>query len=406
MPNKKNSTATKRTVNKAKKSEPIFMETEETSEINETRLSSCPVNIKVMGVGGAGNNAIGHMINMGIDTSNIELMCANTDIQDLEKIAAPTSIQLGKRGLGAGSDPLEGAKAAEESRNEIEAHIGDANILFIAAGMGGGTGTGAAPIIAEIAREKGILTVGVVNTPFPNEGGARLKNADFGLANLDEQTNALVVLPNAKLMEADRKMPLSKRFEASNMVLYKAIQSITDLLIYTGEINLDFADLTKVLKNGGKAMMGRGMASGEGRCRNALDQALNNPLLDRTELGTCSTALVNITFGDDITAPEFDEINRQIRHQLGMEDNEKEDYFPGLVEKEDLGNTLEITVIACQGDSSASGVVGKQPEQKLTEITEQHLLGGVAAATVGQESKDEDIDYETPAYIRMRRRRG
>ena len=274
--------------------------------------------ISVIGIGGAGGNAINTMINANIN--NIDFIAANTDGQALSRSLTARQIQLGKNttlGLGAGSDSETGRKAAEESIEEIISELGDVNMLFITTGMGGGTGSGAAPVIAKTAREKGILTVAVVTKPFDFEGKKRMEVAENGLALLKENVDTLIVIPNQNLFKiANEKTTFAEAFKMADDVLYQGVCGITNLITNPGMINLDFADIKTVMGNMGKAMMGTGESSGEERAKNAAQSALNNPLLDDSNIKGAKSILLNIQGGPDMALFEVDEAASKIRNEV------------------------------------------------------------------------------------------
>ena len=281
--------------------------------INDTKPK-----ISVIGIGGAGGNAVNTMINEKIE--NIDFIVANTDGQALSRSLTQRQIQLGKNitlGLGAGSDAETGKKAAEESIEEIIAELSDVNMLFIATGMGGGTGSGAAPVIAKAAKEKGILTVAVVTKPFDFEGKKRMDVAEKSLCFLKDNVDTLIVIPNQNLFKiANEKTTFAEAFKMADDVLYQGICGITNLITNPGMINLDFADIKTIMGNMGKAMMGTGESSGENRAKNAAQAALNNPLLDDTNIKGAKSILLNIQGGPDMSLFEVDEAASKIRNEV------------------------------------------------------------------------------------------
>ncbi len=279
--------------------------------------------IIVVGIGGAGGNAVNNMIRSNLE--GVEFIAANTDAQALKDSLAPQKIQLGlelTQGLGAGSKPDIGGAAAEETITEIQNILKDTHMLFITAGMGGGTGTGAAPIIAKAAREAGILTVGVVTKPFLFEGSHRMKTAESGLKELQKHVDTLIVIPNQNLFRlADAKTTFSEAFNMADNVLYSGVRGVTDLMIMPGLINLDFADVRTVMSEMGKAMMGTGESEGENRAIAAAEAAIANPLLDEVSLRGARGVLINITGGMDMTLFEVDEAANHIREQVDKNAN-------------------------------------------------------------------------------------
>ena len=279
--------------------------------------------IVVFGVGGAGGNAVNNMIDAGLE--GVEFVVANTDAQHLSFAKTDRRIQLGEtitQGLGAGAHPEVGMNAAEESADEINAHLEGAHMVFITAGMGGGTGTGAAPIIAKCARDRGILTVGVVTKPFTFEGRHRMRLAEAGIAELQRYVDTLIVIPNQNLFRvANERTTFADAFGMADQVLHSGVRSITDLMILPGLINLDFADVRAVMSEMGKAMMGTGEAAGEDRALLAAQNAIANPLLDETSLKGAKAVLVNITGGLDMTLLEVDEAANAISAEVDGDAN-------------------------------------------------------------------------------------
>ena len=300
--------------------------------------------ISVIGVGGAGCNAVNTMINSKVN--NINFLVANTDGQALSRSMAKTQIQLGKdltNGLGAGSDYTIGEQAALETIDEIMMELEEVNMLFIATGMGGGTGTGAAPIIAQKAKEKGILTIAVVTKPFNFEGKKRMETALIGLEKLENSVDTLIVIPNQNLFRiANDKTTFSEAFQLADDVLYQGIIGITDLITAPGMINLDFSDIKTVMKNKGQAMMGTGEHSGENRAKVAAEMALNNPLLDNSSIDGASSILLNIKGGLDLALFEVDEAASLIRSKV----NENANIIFGSSIDENLDGIINISVVA------------------------------------------------------------
>ena len=279
--------------------------------------------ITVLGVGGSGGNAVNNMINSNLE--GVDFVIANTDAQALQNSSCKKKIQLGAqstRGLGAGMRPDIGRHAAEETLNEISQMLEGSHMLFIAAGMGGGTGTGAAPVIAQLAREKGILTVGVVTKPFHFEGSQRMKLADKGLEELQQYVDTLLTIPNQNLFRiANEKTTFADAFKMADDVLYAGVRGVTDLMVQPGLINLDFSDVKTVMSEMGKAMMGTGEASGEGRAIAAAEAAIANPLIDDVSLKGAKGLIINITGGNDITLYEVDEAANRIKQEVDEEAN-------------------------------------------------------------------------------------
>lgn len=307
--------------------------------------------ITVFGVGGGGGNAVNNMINGGLE--GVEFVVANTDAQALAMSKAERVIQLGvdvTEGLGAGSQPTVGAAAAEECLTEIQDHLSGTHMCFVTAGMGGGTGTGAAPVVARAARELGILTVGVVTKPFQFEGGRRMKTAEEGIAELQKNVDTLIVIPNQNLFRiANDKTTFADAFGMADQVLYSGVACITDLMVKEGLINLDFADVRSVMREMGKAMMGTGESSGEGRAMQAAEAAISNPLLDETSMRGAQGLLISITGGRDMTLFEVDEAATRIREEIDAEAN----IIVGATFDESLDGIFRVSVVATGIDNSA-----------------------------------------------------
>ena len=316
--------------------------------------------IVVFGVGGAGSNAVDNMIDRQLQ--GVEFVVANTDSQALERAKAPTRIQLGPQttqGLGAGARPELGAEAAEESKDQIEAALDGAHMAFIAAGMGGGTGTGAAPVIARLARDKGILTVGVVTKPFGFEHHHRMKLADSGVEDIRQYVDTLIVVPNQNLFRiANERTPFSEAFRMVDDVLYSGVRGITDLMVMPGLINLDFADVKAVMAGMGTAMMGIGEAEGEGRALEAARMAVDNPLLDDVSIKGAKGVLINITGGYDMTLFELDEAANEIRAEVAEDAN----VILGSAFDETLEGKLRISVVAAGLQIGAEAVAPVAPK--------------------------------------------
>lgn len=308
--------------------------------------------IRVIGVGGGGCNTVNQMSMAQIH--GVEFICANTDRVHLEKCVPTMQLQLGAaitRGLGAGSDPKKGRAAAEEDRDRIREMLDGTDLLFITAGMGGGTGTGAAPVIAEVAKELGILTVAVVTKPFPHEGGKRMNVALEGIQHLQQFVDSLILIPNEKLrLVLGGSISVKEGFKAANDVLQNAVQGISDLITRPGEINVDFADVRTVMGNRGMAMMGLGAASGEDRARRAVEAALSSPLLDDLELSGARGILVNITCDDSLTLDELELINERIMDIASGEADMKS----GTSFDPSLDGELRVTVVATGLDAPKS----------------------------------------------------
>jgi cell division protein FtsZ len=306
--------------------------------------------ITVFGVGGAGGNAVNNMIMSGLD--GVDFVCANTDAQALALSKSQRIIQLGvsvTEGLGAGSHPEVGRAAAEESFDEINDHLSGSHMVFITAGMGGGTGTGAAPVIARAAREQGILTVGVVTKPFTFEGNRRLRLAEDGIDELHRHVDTLIVIPNQNLFRvANEKTTFADAFKMADQVLYSGVSCITDLMVKEGLINLDFADVRAVMRGMGKAMMGTGEASGEDRARHAAEAAIANPLLDDVSMHGARGLLISITGGPDLTLYEVDEAASRIREEVDADAN----IILGATYDPEMSGTIRVAVVATGTDAT------------------------------------------------------
>ena len=298
--------------------------------------------IKVIGIGGGGGNAVSHMVTKGIQ--GVEFICANTDTQDLRNTKAETQLQIGineTQGLGSGSKPEIGRASAEEDRERIASVIDGANMLFIAAGLGGGTGTGASPVVAEIAQEKGILTVAVVNTPFTWEGEKRKENAKRGIDDLERFVDSLIVIPNDKLQTLGNRATVIGGFAAANNVLSNSVQGIAELITIPGHVNLDFADVKTVMAETGRGIIGMGTASGQDRGREAIEAAIQSPLLEDFKLEGAKGILINVTAGVDLTGDEFEEIG-EIVTGYASEDSE---IITGFVVDDSLQDSIRVTVV-------------------------------------------------------------
>src|ERR1700674_4159171 len=300
--------------------------------------------IKVIGVGGGGGNAVSHMVSSGIE--GVDFICVNTDAQALKASKIKTSLQIGcsiTKGLGAGADPEIGRQAAMEDRDRLIEVIEGCDMLFITAGMGGGTGTGAAPVVAQIARELGILTVAVVTKPFVMEGSKRAMVADHGIAELTKNVDSLITIPNQKLLTVlGPCTTLLDAFKAANQVLQGAVQGIAELITRPGLINVDFADVRTVMGETGMAMMGSGSASGEGRARQAAEAAVSSPLLEDINLAGAHGILVNVTAGVDLSIGEFEEVGSIVKEYA----SEDATVVIGTVIDPDLTNQIRVTVVA------------------------------------------------------------
>lgn len=356
--------------------------------------------IKVVGVGGGGNNAVNRMIDSGL--KGVEFISINTDKQALYMSKANQKIQIGDKltkGLGAGANPEIGQKSAEESKEEISQALKDADLIFITAGMGGGTGTGAAPIVSQIAKELGILTVGVVTKPFMFEGRKRMVNAEQGMACLKEMVDTLVTIPNDRLLQVvDKNTPITEAFRVADDVLKQGVQGISDLITVPGLINLDFADVKTIMLNRGIAHMGVGRATGENRAMNAAKQAISSPLLETTINGATGV-LLNITGGPSLTLFEVNEAADQVKEAADADAN----IIFGAVIDEQLGDEVRITVIATGFDRKDDYY---KEIKKVEPVAEK-----VAPVVKGPERNsepliiDSDADLDIPPFYRNQRTR-
>lgn len=327
--------------------------------------------IKVIGVGGGGGNAVAHMVTSGID--GVEFMCINTDSQALKHAKVKTALQIGcniTKGLGAGADPEVGRQAAMEDRDRIVELVEGCDMLFITAGMGGGTGTGAAPVVAQVAKELGILTVAVVTKPFEMEGNKRSFVADHGIAELGKYCDSLITIPNQKLLTVlGPQTTLLDAFKSANQVLQGAVQGIAELITRPGLINVDFADVRTVMAETGMAMMGSGAASGENRAKEAAEAAVSSPLLEDINLAGAHGILVNVTAGMDLSIGEFQEVGNIVK-QFASEDAT---VVVGTVIDPDLTDTVRVTVVATGlGRPAAASRPLTQPREREVAPRDSH----------------------------------
>lgn len=362
--------------------------------------------IKVLGIGGAGNNAINNMINSGL--RGVEFIAANTDAQVLKRCLAPVKIQLGTqltRGLGAGGNPEIGAKAAEEDIERIKEVVDGSDMIFITAGLGGGTGTGGAPVVARACRELGILTVAIVTKPFSFEGRVRLRNAQEGLAKLQDVVDTLITIPNDRLTTlADKRAGFIEMFKKADDVLYYAVKGISDLIVIPGYINVDFADVRTVMTERGMALMGTGVGRGENRAVEAAQQAISSPLLEDVSIKGARAVLVNITAGPDMTMHEFEEASSIIHSEVDSDAN----IIIGTAFDPEINDELRITVIATGIGNSTKA----KPAQSATPRRQDAGSSATRPASYpappsppGRSKKDEpkrifidDDVYENPNY--------
>jgi cell division protein FtsZ len=371
--------------------------------------------IKVVGVGGGGGNAVDHMVRSGVE--GVDFICANTDAQALRNASSKTVIQLGSqvtKGLGAGANPEIGRQSAQEDRDRIAELLDGADMVFVTAGMGGGTGTGAAPVVAEIAKELGILTVAVVTKPFPFEGKKRMRSAQQGIEELKEHVHSLITIPNEKLQAVlGGSTSLLDAFKAANEVLQGAVKGIADLIVRPGMINVDFADVRTVMSEMGTAMMGTGTASGENRAAEAAQAAISSPLLEDVDLRGARGILINITANESIALDEFSEVG-DIVSELASDDA---NVIIGTAIDPDMGDSISVTVVAT-GLGAAAQQELKVVRGRQTPVTadgrvdysdldrpavERKRAAQQAASGRGQQavSTAEDLDFiDIPTFLR------
>ena len=351
------------------------------------------VNIKVVGVGGGGNNVVNRMVRTG--TKNVDFIAVNTDKQALNVSSATYKIQIGEKltnGQGAGSDPEVGRKSAEENRTQISKALEDADMVFITAGMGGGTGTGAAPIVADIAKEMGVLTVGVVTKPFRFEGSRRMMRAEEGIRELRGKVDSLVIIPNERLkLATDQKITMLNAFEIADDVLQQAVQSISDLIKNTGFINLDFADVTAVMKDAGRAHMGVGRAAGKGKAEEAARMAISSPLLE-TSINGARGVLINVTGSMDIGLEEVETAANLVQEAAHPDAN----IIFGAAFDDTLEDEIRVTVIATGFDEDA-GRLASEPYTEAKAKVEEQAAPVAAPAPLAEDEPVAAPVVETPA---------
>ncbi len=354
--------------------------------------------IKVIGVGGAGNNAVNRMIDSEI--KNVEFIVVNTDRQVLQRSKASTRIQIGEkltRGLGAGANPDIGAQAAEESKAEIAEVLRGADMVFVTAGMGGGTGTGAAPIVAQAAKEMGILTIGVVTKPFTFEGKKRLSQAERGIESLKGKVDTLVVIPNDKLLQViDRKTSMVEAFRMADDILRQGVQGISDLILIPGEVNLDFADVKTIMQNKGMAHMGIGMATGENRAEDAAKQAIQSPLLE-TSIEGAKAVIINITGNAEVGLHEVNTAAELIQRSADPEAN----IIFGTVIDDSLEDEIIITVIATGFEGEGNSNTGMNVESIVNRPWKERSAMG--SFQVPAESTSNPNDLDIPSFLRNKK---
>ncbi|MBQ8664729.1 MAG: cell division protein FtsZ [Mailhella sp.] len=368
--------------------------------------------IKVIGVGGGGGNAVQNMINSGLE--GVSFVCVNTDMQALSRSKADVRVQIGKqltRGLGAGANPEVGRQAAEEDIEEVRAAIGEADMVFVTAGMGGGTGTGAAPVVAKSAKEKGVLTVGVVTKPFRFEGPKRLKSALAGIESLRAHVDSLVIIPNDRLLAiAPKNAKVTEMLKKADDVLYDAVRGVTDLITKPGLINADFADVRTVMSCRGMALMGEGRASGENRALEAAKRAITSPLLEDLSITGCKAMLVNITANDDLGMDEFSDAASYIEEAARGQNGEEPDIVVAMSLDESCGDEIRITVIATGIEDGSRKPAQDKPEESKTVSP---TVASPAPEQSGRRVRDpkeilkrphlaeQADDHESPAYLRF-----
>jgi cell division protein FtsZ len=363
--------------------------------------------IKVIGIGGGGGNAVQHMVNAAIE--GVDFIAANTDAQALKNTSAKTVLQLGSsitKGLGAGANPTIGREAAMEDRDRIQEVIDGADMLFITAGLGGGTGTGAAPVVAELAKELGILTVAVVTKPFAFEGGKRMQVACKGIEELAQHVDSVITIPNEKLLAVlGKDTNLLSAFKSANNVLLGAVQGIAELITRPGLINVDFADVRTVMSEMGMAMMGSGVSHGEHRARVAAEAAISSPLLEDINIAGARGILVNVTAGPDLSIGEFDDVGNTVKSMA----SEDATVVVGTVIDNDMGGDLRVTLVAT--GLGAQPAVAQKPAVKLVEKRasgevdygklERPTVMRNEARAANKFDQDYDLDYlDIPAFLR------
>ena len=366
--------------------------------------------IKVIGVGGGGGNAVNTMISESLQ--GVDFIVANTDAQALSVSSSSAKIQIGSKitkGLGAGSDPDVGKQSALESRDEIRPHLEGADMIFITAGMGGGTGTGAAPVIAEIARECSVLTIAVVTKPFQFEGKKRNLQAEEGIAQLRETVDTLIVVPNQRLLSlGGRNLSLLEAFKKADDILYQAVKGISDLILVPGLINLDFADVRSVMSNMGMAIMGTGVASGENRAVEAAQRAISSPLLEDYTIQGAHGILLNITGGSDMSLYEVNEASSLIQEEADEDAN----IIFGTVIDQNMEDEIRITVIATGfddfnkkrteslGNVTRFGGFRREDLSTPTFIRRERKINSGEVAVVGLDEEVQNVDIQIPTFLR------
>lgn len=364
-------------------------------EFTPLELTEMKPKVTVIGVGGAGGNAVNNMVKGGVQ--GVDFIAANTDAQALSQSSAKLKIQLGveaTEGLGAGSHPDVGRSAAEEALHQIEEALAGCHMVFITAGMGGGTGTGAAPVIAKAAKNKGILTVGVVTKPFHFEGTRRMKVAEDGIYELQPFVDTLIVIPNQNLFRvASKHTTFAEAFSMADQVLCSGVRGITDLMMQPGLINLDFADIRAIMRNMGTAMMGTGEATGEGRALEAAQMAISNPLLDEMSLSTAKGVVINITGGPDLTLFEVDEAANHIRKEV----DENANIIVGSAFHDELEGRMRVSIVATGVTYLKASLAKPAPVQEVVEPSSSRLHFESVVATAGYGANVHETQHSAEA---------
>jgi cell division protein FtsZ len=370
-----------------------------------------PTVIKVVGAGGGGSNAINRMIESGLQ--HVQFIAVNTDVQALSRCRAQTKLAIGTKvtgGLGAGGKPEVGERAAEEDRGAISDALRGADMVFVASGMGGGTGTGASPVIAQIARDLGALTVGVVTKPFAFEGSYKMNLAEEGILKMREAVDTLIVTPNENLLKiVDKKTPIKEAFKMADNVLRQGVQGISDLITIQGDINIDFADVKTIMKDMGDALMGVGMGSGEGRAEAAASSAIENPLLKGRSINGAKKILVNVTGGEDVAMMEYE----AVFNYIGKNADPNALIINGQATDPGMEDRMQVTVIATgfvsetlklsQEDGKEEAPREEKPDfmdtEEFTRYIE-HPGGGASSKNLRTSRKFQEDDLDVPAYLR------
>ena len=382
-------------------------ETREATMIQFDDEQKLPARIKVIGVGGCGGNAVSTMVLAGIQ--GVEFVAANTDRQALDRTGSPNKLQIGSkltRGRGAGANPEVGRNAALEDTDKIKAILEGTEMVFITAGMGGGTGTGAAPIIAKLAREVGSLAVGVVTRPFSFEGVRRMRYAEEGIAELKKNVDALIVIPNDRLINlSEKNTRIGEAFKLSDDVLVQAVKGISDVVLVPGRVNVDFADVKTVMANRGMAVMGMGIAKGPGRAVEAAHKAISSPLIEDGSIKGARAALINISGGSDMGINEIDEVMGVIKAEADPDAN----IILGMVDNEDMSEEIKVTVIATGFDEEGVRSRVKHPAnlKELMQKEQRQVVDRPAAFKRGREASNATgdlfggkVNLDLPAYLR------